>query len=178
MVQTAEPLEYTKSDDFVVLLKELEWKIARMASRKVSNEQDIKDITQEALIRVYRSYHTFDANVSKIETWVYRIVHNLCIDYHRRRKHVDYLGGNEFHLQSNQNVEKEIESYEFSVTVNQALLKLPNHYRKAFTMKHIQEKSLNEISEELNLPVNTIKSHIFRAKSSLQIALKEYSTAS
>lgn len=163
--------------DISDVLKGLESKILRTISFSVSNEHDVKDIAQEALIRIYRNIHTFDAKSCKLETWVYRIVKNLCIDFYRRQKPVDVLGDSDILLSSKQDVEKDFEQNEFSSYLADALKSLPSHYRKAFVLRHLEDRSLTEISDLLGLPVNTIKSHIHRAKQTLKGILTEYAIA-
>lgn len=160
------------------LLRSLEPKIFRTISFTVRNEHDAKDLTQEALIRIYQNIHKFDHTACKVETWVYRIVKNLCIDFFRRKKPVDVLGDSDIFISSKENIEKNYVMNEFNTNLSQEIEKLPSHYKKAFVMRHVEDKSLNEISDLLGLPVNTIKSHIHRAKLSLQNALTDYAVAS
>ncbi|MFF2531248.1 RNA polymerase sigma factor [Brevibacillus sp. NPDC058079] len=160
------------------LLKEVEPFILRIVSGKISNQQDVLDITQEVLVRVYRNLHKYDPATAKLTTWVGRITRNLCIDYYRRQRFAfSLLGEEEMNIQSRDRVESSIEKKEFSSHLSQALNHLSNSHRKAFIMRHLYEKSYDEIAMELRLPLNTVKSHIHRARLVLREFLGEFKLA-
>ncbi len=52
------------------------------------------------------------------------------------------------------------------------LLSLPDKYRKVIFMRHVEEKSYEDIADELNLPLGTVKAHIFRAREMLNKFLR------
>ncbi|WPS85280.1 RNA polymerase sigma factor (plasmid) [Brevibacillus halotolerans] len=161
------------------LLKELEPLIRRFVSYKISNDQDVLDITQETLVRVYRNIHKYDAATAKLTTWVYHITKNLCHDYYRRRKiSVGLLDDKEIDIESTYRVDSRMEEREFFSHLSQALDQLSISYRKAFILRHFHEKSYAEIATELHLPLNTVKSHIHRARLILRNILDEYRIAS
>jgi RNA polymerase sigma-70 factor (ECF subfamily) len=162
------------------LLKELEPKISRIISYKISNEQDVKDLTQEVLVRIYRHIHKHDESSAKLMTWVNHIAKNICIDYYRRKniKQVVLIGDDKIVIPSNERIDHYIEKKEFSTQLTQALGTLTEAQRKAFVMRHLQDKSCDEISKSMSLPLNTIKSHIHRAKHLLRGILCEYKMAS
>jgi RNA polymerase sigma-70 factor (ECF subfamily) len=68
--------------------------------------------------------------------------------------------------------EKELESLELQETVQKEILKLPEKYRSVIILKYMEELSLNEISEILDLPLGTVKTRIHRGREALRQQLR------
>ena len=66
--------------------------------------------------------------------------------------------------------------YQDLVKINKAIDELPDKYRTAIILRHREEKSYDEIAEELNLPLGTVKARIFRAREMLKKSLKDITT--
>ncbi|MBP1309192.1 RNA polymerase sigma-70 factor (ECF subfamily) [Paenibacillus sp. 1182] len=163
------------AEALISLLKELEPKISRIISFKVSNEQDVKDLTQEVMVRIYRHIYKQDESKAKLMTWVTQIAKNLCIDYYRKRYHqVLLLGDDELTLQSNEKMETQMEKAEFSIELLNALDTLSEKHREVFIMRHLHDKSYDEIANKMKLPLNTIKSIIHRSRHTLRGLLSDY----
>lgn len=170
-------MEFIDKDKMNELLKKLQPEIFRIVSFRVSNPEDAKDITQEALIRVFQHIQDFYKSSPKasVHTWVYQIAKNLCIDYYRRKKNknntpIDTV----LFLKSKDDVEDHVNNIEFNEKLHQALTHLPSFHRTVFIMKYIDDLSIKEIANQLNIPINTVKSYIHRAKKSLQPHLVNY----
>ena len=73
-----------------------------------------------------------------------------------------------------QNVEDEIVLLDVAKEIREAIDKLPEHHRAVVVLRYMQDFSYKEIAESLNLPLNTVKSYLFRARQQLQILLHEY----
>lgn len=71
----------------IQLLREIETPLYRTAYYMLGNEQDALDMTQEALIKIYRHIKQFKQQ-AQFKTWAQRIVTNLCIDLCRQRKQI------------------------------------------------------------------------------------------
>ena len=67
--------------------------------------------------------------------------------------------------------ENELESLELQETVQKEILKLPEKYRSVIVLKYIEELSLNEISEILDMPLGTVKTRIHRGREALRQAI-------
>lgn len=157
----------------VQLLREIENPLYRTAYYLLGNEQDALDITQEALIRIYSNIANYREE-AQFKTWAQRIVTNLCIDRFRKKRETISIDEHELTLTSTVNVEDEILTSNLAEEIQHAINKLPDHFRTVVVMRYIQDFSYNEISESLDLPLNTVKSHLFRARKLLQGLLQEY----
>lgn len=160
-------------DSLVRLLEEIEHSVYRTAFYVLGNEQDAMDASQEALIRIYTKIHTYQEK-AKFSTWVQRIVTNVCIDKFRKKKETISIDQHELTLYDKQNVEQEVERAGMAVEVREAIQRLPDHQRTVVTLRYMQDLSYGEIAEVMNMPLNTVKSYLYRARQQLQELLHEY----
>jgi RNA polymerase sigma factor (sigma-70 family) len=160
-------------DSIVKLLKSIENSVYKTAYYILGNEQDAMDASQEALIRVYTKIGTYQEK-AKFNTWVQRIVTNVCIDKIRKKKETISIEQDEVLLQDKQNVESEVEKAGEALEIRKAIGKLPAQHRSVVILRYLNDLSYNEIAEAMDLPLNTVKSYLFRARHQLQGLLKEY----
>lgn len=156
-------------------------KVFQLCYRMLGNRQEAEDAAQEAFIRAFINIHTFKQEL-KFSTWLFRIATNLCIDRIRKKKPDYYLDaevqgteGLTMYSQvasSDPLPEAELESLELQETIQKEILKLPEKYRAVIVLKYIEELSLNEISEILDLPLGTVKTRIHRGREALRQQLR------
>ncbi len=77
-------------------------------------------------------------------------------------------------FQEKQNVEDEVLSTYVAKDIREAIDKLPEHHRAVVVLRYLQDFSYNEIADSLDLPLNTVKSYLFRARQQLQTLLHDY----
>ncbi|WP_110932085.1 RNA polymerase sigma factor [Paenibacillus bouchesdurhonensis] len=160
-------------DALITLLREIEHQVYRTAYYILNNEQDAHDAAQEALIRIYTKIETYEEK-AQFKTWVQRIVTNICIDKFRRKKPTVSIEEHEIVFEGKDNVEREVMSGYIAEDIREAIDQLPEHHRSVVVLRYLQEFSYNEIAESLNLPLNTVKSYLFRARQQLQHLLQDY----
>lgn len=160
-------------DALVELLRMIENSVYRSAYYILGNEQDALDASQEALIRIYRKIDTYQEK-AKFSTWVQRIVSNVCMDKFRSKKETVSIDEHELTLIDKQDVEGEILASSMASDIHDAIAKLPHQYRLVVVLRYIQDQSYQEIADTLQLPLNTVKSYLFRARQQLQELLHDY----
>lgn len=145
------------------------------AYRLVGNEQDARDLTQEAFIRVYRAWRSFQPGTSFL-SWVYRIVTNLYRDELRRRKGrfqeeiPEDNAPQEFGGQRPLAVDP-IEEYvdrQLSEPLSRSLRKLSTDQRQVIILADIEEYSYQEIADIMGCSIGTVRSRLHRARSLLR----------
>lgn len=156
-------------------------KVFQLSFRMLGNRHEAEDIAQEAFIRAYVNIQSFNMNL-KFSTWLYRIATNLCIDRLRKKKPDYYLDaevkGTEgltmySHIPSDASLpEEDVESLELQESIQKEISKLPDKYRSVIVLKYIEEMSLNEISEILDIPLGTVKTRIHRGREALRKQLR------
>ncbi|MFC5471629.1 RNA polymerase sigma factor [Cohnella suwonensis] len=157
----------------VSLLREIENQVYRTAYYLLNNEQDALDASQDALIRIYTKIGSYEEK-AQFRTWVQRIVTNICIDKFRRKKPSVSIDEHEMVFQAHDDVETEVLSAYAAEEIREAIGKLPEHHRTVVVLRYLQDFSYNEIADSLNLPLNTVKSYLFRARQQLQVLLHDY----
>ncbi|PWW20010.1 RNA polymerase sigma (SigW) subunit [Cytobacillus oceanisediminis] len=156
-------------------------KVFQICYRMLGNRHEAEDIAQEAFLRAYVNISSFNIEL-KFSTWLYRIATNLCIDRIRKKKPDYYLdaevaGTDGLNMYSQiasdtRLPEDDVESLELQETIQREISKLPEKYRSVIVLKYIEELSLNEISETLDLPLGTVKTRIHRGREALRNQLR------
>ncbi|GAB2703829.1 RNA polymerase sigma factor [Paenibacillus thermoaerophilus] len=160
-------------DALVTLLRQIETHVYRTAYYILGNEQDAQDAAQEALIRIYRKIDSYEEK-ALFKTWVQRIVTNICIDKFRRAKPTVSIEEHDMSFTAETDVERSILTQDAAKDVREAIGRLPEHHRTVVVLRYLQDFSYQEIADSLNLPLNTVKSYLFRARQQLQQMLQEY----
>lgn len=172
-------LDVKKGDQhaFSELVELYKDKVYQISYRMVGNVHEAQDIAQEAFLRAYMNIDTYDID-RKFSTWLFRIVTNLSIDRLRKKKPDFYLDqevegtqGLTFGSQiaaSGELPEDQVLTYELQDWIQGEILNLPSKYRSAIILKYIEDLSLKEISEILDLPVATVKTRIHRGREALR----------
>lgn len=156
--------------------------IYNLIYRMIREKDEVEDLTQEAFIKAFTSLASFNDEYA-FSTWLYKIATNNSIDYIRRKKLQTF------------SIDKPIESKESDYSyelpdstyepdqslmerqrkklLEDAINSLPAKYRQVIHLRHVEEKEYQEIAEMLNLPLGTVKAHIFRAREMLNKYLRD-----
>jgi len=146
-------------------------KIFAQAFHRILNEADADDITQEAMLRLWRIAPNWEQGNAKISTWLYKIVNNLCVDRMRQRK-TEHLEAVSEPIDNRQNVTDSILNKSRANALYSALARLPVRQREAVSMRHLEGISNPEIAEKLELSIRAVKSLIARGKRTLSETLQ------
>lgn len=176
-------------DAFRVLVERHSRSIFRVVYRMTGNQQDSEEIVQETLLRAYKSLERFELR-SNFSTWLYRIAVNRTLDFltagktQKRMKDDFQITDNPDPEASNQvqlpatepSPERLVLSAEMKRKIAGAMGLLTPAERVAFTMRHMEGRSIEEISQTLNLKVSAAKNSVFRAVQKLRQQLEPYSS--
>jgi RNA polymerase sigma-70 factor (ECF subfamily) len=135
------------------------------------NAEDASDFVQEVFLKVYRSLSRFEGR-SRFSTWLYKIAYNTAVNGVRRQKEYRSLAEEEV-LRDEDTPERRLLRSAAREAVLEALETLPERYRICVDLFFFYDCSYQEIETITGYPVNTIKSHVFRAKKLLREKLKE-----
>jgi|SRR5262245_48818805 len=147
--------------------------IYSVAYRMTGNESDAEEILQETFLRAYKSLRNFELRAS-FSTWLYRIAVNRALDFLKAKKMTDAYQiseqpgseENEREIQvaaPNPGPERLLLSAEARQRLARAITLLSPAERVAFTMRHMEGRSIEEISKTLNVRASAAKNSIFRA---------------
>jgi RNA polymerase sigma factor (sigma-70 family) len=150
--------------------------------KMVRNAQEAEDLTQEAFMKAFNSLETFNEEFA-FSTWLMKIASNNCIDFLRKRKLKTYSIHEPIQYKDEKieidipdqgpTPERSLLQVERKGMIEEAINELPERYRYVIILRHKEEKSYEEISDILNLPLGTVKAQIFRAREILNRKLKE-----
>ena len=169
-----------QSSKFDYLIEQNKNKIFNYSLYMLHNQMDAEDITQEVMIRIWQNINKF--NFLAARTWIMRTTHNLCIDYLRRNK-------NQYQkeISIDDNLSEKIEDKRNAVMPDEALIQslldknikraidnLQERLKSPFVLYELQGFKYKEISKILDVPLNTVKVNLLRARKQLQKDLKIY----
>lgn len=150
--------------------------------RKMIRKPDFtEDLVQDIFLKAFKSLKSYK-NDYAFSTWLYRIATNHTIDYLRKKKletlsiHADDSDDTHATIQL-----VDVDSFtdepmirrERKNKVHEAIDQLSEKYREVILKRHIEEKSYQEIAEEMEIPLGTVKAHIFRARELLYMYMKD-----
>ena len=142
----------------------------------LKDKMDADDAAQEVLIKLWQNMGKF--NMSAAKPWVYRTTHNLCIDYIRKRKPLYQIDEEFSELYKTEDVKADpfLTTHLKMMTskIKEAIKTLPENLRSVFVLYEIEGLKYKEISETLEVPLNTVKVQLLRARKKLQEELRNY----
>ncbi|MFC0444712.1 RNA polymerase sigma factor RpoE [Pseudidiomarina halophila] len=166
---------------FDLLVKKYQHKVMSLISRYVKQAADVPDVAQEAFIKAYRAIGNFRGE-SAFYTWLYRIAVNTAKNYlvSQGRKppasdvdaeDADYYEGAGA-LRDSASPESLLLTDEIRDVVMRTIEALPEDLRRAITLREIEGLGYEEIAIEMDCPIGTVRSRIFRAREAIDAQLK------
>ena len=163
------------------ILKRYRAPLYNLLFRMVRNKMETEDLVQEAFIKAFGSLATFNDEYA-FSTWLYKIAINNCIDHFRKKRLKTYSLDKPINSKDGEirrefpdptyQPDKTLLSKEKDKLIEEAIQNLPEKYRISIVLRHNEDKSYEEISQILNIPLGTVKARIFRAREMLKKQLK------
>lgn len=147
--------------------------LTAICRRYVSSTEEVKDILQEAFIKIFSSLKSFRYNgPGSLRSWMSRIVINETLMYLRKNKKEEFV----FRTDTFPDIETEDPEPEGipPEILSDFILRLPTGYRTIFNLYVFEQKSHKEIAEQLGIKENTSTSQYHRAKAMLAKMIKDY----
>ncbi len=152
-----------------------------MMLKMTNNPHDAEDLTIEAFGKAFKKLDQYTPEYA-FSTWLFRIATNNGIDFIRKKK----LGENIMHTAHSDatdiiatriagkgmNPEEELINYQKIKLMREVIQKLKPHYKKLIELRYFKEYTYEEIVDELDLPLGTVKAQLFRAREFLFNILK------
>ena len=148
-------------------------RIFSMAVRVLSDRAEAEDITQEAMLRLWRIAPDWETGRAQVSTWVYRVALNLCRDRLRRKsgRAVDLDAIPEPPDESQSATQLLVEA-DRSAALETALQALPDRQRQAVILRHLEDLPNPEIAEIMGISVEAVESLTARGKRALRAVLQ------
>jgi RNA polymerase sigma-70 factor (ECF subfamily) len=135
------------------------------------NSGDAADFAQDVFLKAFHKLDQFKGN-ARFSTWLYRIAYTTAVNQLNRRREYQSLADNEFESPEKTQEDAYIREA-VRQTVRQAVSALPDKYRVCIDLFFFYDRSYEEIETITGFPVNTVKSHVFRAKKILREKLRD-----
>jgi RNA polymerase sigma-70 factor (ECF subfamily) len=158
------------TEAFAVLVRRHRPRVRRLGMSFFHDEEEADDFTQDVLVKAYTALASFKGR-SLFSTWLLRIAYNTAINSKKRRREAVALE-TEMELAGGTEVEEDHLRRETARVVREAMAELPDRQALCIELFFYYDLKYADISEITGFPVNTIKSHVFRAKRMLRERLE------
>lgn len=167
---------------FEELLSKYRRPVYSICLRMVRNETDAEDLAQETFVRTFNVLDRYNPSYP-FSSWLYRITSNLCIDFIRKRRKGVFsldepVSGDDGDMPrqiaaDSGDPERDLHTREMMAVLEEAVATLPEHYRMIVILRHQEQLSYEEISDNLGIPLGTVKARIHRARNMIKNYFQE-----
>jgi RNA polymerase sigma-70 factor (ECF subfamily) len=176
-------LEKGEQNAYAELMKNYRDSLYFMMLKMTNNPEDADDLTIEAFGKAFKNLHQYTPEFA-FSTWLFKIASNNCIDFIRKKRLNEPVSINMIDLADNgddladmlpatsRTPEEDIIRQQKIQALREIIDRLKPHYKKLIELRYYDERSYEEISSDLNLPIGTVKAQLFRAREFLYHILK------
>jgi RNA polymerase sigma-70 factor (ECF subfamily) len=171
-------VELAKEGDqnaFAELMKRYNRSLYHVILKMVRNVDDAEDLTIEAFAKAFKNLDKFKQDYT-FSTWLFKIATNNCIDFMRKKKNNETFSINNLYnstenedfdldiADENANPQENAIRSQKAELMQKLVARLPSKYRKLVSMRYFEERAYQEIAEELEIPIGTVKAQLHRAR--------------
>ena len=147
---------------YAIIIGRYQRKLIRYASNLIKDEDKAIDIVQASFIKAFTDLNSFNTK-KKFSSWIYRIVHNETINL-IKKYHKETPLPEDFDFSSDENIEEDFGKKETTIKVEKCLKEIPLLYSEPLSLYYLEDKSYQEVSDILRIPMGTVAIRINRAK--------------
>ncbi|MCW1951170.1 MAG: RNA polymerase sigma factor [Octadecabacter sp.] len=151
----------------LTLTQRLTPRVMGQAYRMLGNRTEAEDVTQDAMMRLWKIAPDWDADRAQVTTWLYRVVANLCTDRLRKSGRGVALDAIEEPADGAQSAADNMQDTARTQALHSALADLPDRQAQAVALRHLEELGNPEIATIMDTNVRTVESLIARGKRAL-----------
>lgn len=170
--EVVELVRYRDQELYTEVVRRYQDKLLRYAKVLVHNHAVAEDAVQEAFIKAFINLHGFNTK-KKFSSWIYRIVHNEAVNRIKKEAKTVSIEDNKRVIDSMQSSEDspetKLEKKETAQLLVRCVGDMPVLYRSVLTLFYLEEKSYEEISDILRIPVGTVGTRITRGKNMMKL---------
>jgi RNA polymerase sigma factor (sigma-70 family) len=166
---------------YAELMQRYKKPVYHMILKMVRNVDDAEDLTIEAFAKAFRNLKKFNPEFT-FSTWLFRIATNNCIDFIRKKK-LDTMSISNSFKDEGESADMDIKDFNLDpqeeaiksqkVEIIQTIVtKLPAKYQTLVKLRYFEELSYEEIAEEIEAPLGTVKAQLHRARELLYDLIK------
>ena len=165
--------QHGDTEAFEQLIGPLEQLVWRICWHYTGNRENAEDCGQEAMIRIWRNLDSYRGDCA-LESWVYRIAANCCMDYLRKKKRDKSVSVEPLREQGfdpadpSPGTEEQVVAKDEHRRLREAITQLPEEQREALILTQLQKVPYEEAALALGVSEGTVKSRVNRAKARLK----------
>ena len=160
--EVVEKVRNIDQDLYVLIMERYQKKLLRYANNLLRDENKAVDVVQNSFIKAFINLNSFNAK-HKFGSWIYQIVHNEALNLIKK-----YPGEtpllDDIDFKSDENIGDSYIKNETKLQVEKCLKEIPLLYSEPLSLYYIDNKSYEEISDILKIPMGTVAVRISRAK--------------
>ena len=163
------------AEAFEQLVRRKTSKVYGLCYRIIGNAEDAKDIAQLVFIKLWENLNKYDANYA-FDTWLYRMVTNVAIDFMRSRQSRDNAVNSTLRLvKTSADAEQGIvvQRKEIETVFNEVSAVLSPKQKTIFVMNQMEDLQSSEIAKILGCRESTVRNHLFNARKLMQQQLQK-----
>jgi RNA polymerase sigma-70 factor (ECF subfamily) len=134
-----------------------------MIYRMMTDRTQVEDLAQDVFLKVHRGLPYFRGE-ARLSTWIYRIVANVCVQARSGRRPMPSSSD----VAEPASADGAFADLELRDRIEKAMAKLPDNYRFLIAAHYLKGVQYEALAESLNIPLGTVKTHLFRAKRQLR----------
>ena len=158
---------------FVVRHERMVFALLSRVLGRGSDAATVEDLAQETFVRAYRAFPEFDPRgAAKVSTWLLTIATRLALDLKKKRKLATAELDEDVDAATGSTPEISLERRELGRAIAEAAEALPDDQRAALVLAEMHGLSISEIATALDVPENTAKTRLFRAREKMRAALQ------
>jgi RNA polymerase sigma-70 factor (ECF subfamily) len=139
-----------------------------LVHRMVGDRGQADDLAQEVFLKVHRGLPYFRGE-ARLSTWIYRIVANVCFEARRRRPDLSLEPAHPDRPRIDPGgADAAFADLELRDRLDKAIAQLPEHYRMLIAAHYLDGVQYDALAEALDIPIGTVKTHLYRAKRRLR----------
>lgn len=147
-------------------------RLLALAGRMLGDASEAQDVSQEVFLRVWRQARRWRPGGARFDTWLYRVVLNLCYDRLRRRREIAYADPPD-RIDEGPQPDRGLDAGDTGRRVAKALSLLPDRQREAIVLCHYHELGNIEAAAIMGVSVDALESLLARGRRSLRLALAD-----
>ena len=156
---------------FQQLIDEHKRLVVALIARTIPDRSRVEDVSQDVFLRIYRGLPYFRGE-SRLSTWIYRIVANVCAQEQTRRPAPVSMDDDSRRPAAPAAADRQFLDLELRERLEKAIARLPANYRLLVAAHYLEGVQYEDLAEALELPLGTVKTQLYRAKQQLRRILE------
>lgn len=156
---------------FQELVEEHRSLVFALIARVIPDRSRTEDAAQDVFLRMYRGLPYFRGE-SRLSTWIYRIVANVCAQEAARRPAPASLDDDRVRPPVPAAADRQFSDFELRERLEKAIARLPPNQRLLVAAHYLEGIQYEDLAEALDIPMGTVKTHLYRAKQQLRRMLE------